>query len=221
MARGRIRPEESQSLASERRMQILDAAKRCFRNRGFHQTTLRDIAHEFGMSVGHIYNYFESKEAIIEALVEMQTARLIEMISEGGCSTPTSDQTDARRRLEQFVDIFMDPDSAHLAVAIMDEALINPRVYELTVDATSRVRDFIIKTHYEFGDEDYRRKIPASLFEARVVSFRSMLEGLRFTLLFNPTIDRELLKKVTVDRLMLILQADCEEDGRLTDSMPA
>ena len=48
-----------------------------------------------------------------------------------------------------------------------------------------------------------------------------MLEGLRFTLLFNPTIDRELLKKVTVDRLMLILQADCEEDGRLTDSMPA
>ena len=139
-------------------MQILDAAKRCFRNRGFHQTTLRDIAHEFGMSVGHIYNYFESKEAIIEALVEMQTARLIEMISEGGCYTPTSDQSDARRRLEQFVDIFMDPDSAHLAVAIMDEALINPRVYELTVDATSRVRDFIIKTHYEFGDEDQRSR---------------------------------------------------------------
>lgn len=41
-----------------RRNQILDAAQRCFKKQGFHKTTLRDIAQEFGMSAGHIYNYF-------------------------------------------------------------------------------------------------------------------------------------------------------------------
>lgn len=38
-----------------RRNQILDAAQRCFKKQGFHKTTLRDIAQEFGMSAGHIY----------------------------------------------------------------------------------------------------------------------------------------------------------------------
>lgn len=54
---------------NSRRNQILDAAQRCFKKQGFHKTTLRDIAQEFGMSAGHIYNYFSNKEAIIEALV--------------------------------------------------------------------------------------------------------------------------------------------------------
>lgn len=48
-----------------RRNQILDAAQRCFKKQGFHKTTLRDIAQEFGMSAGHIYNY----EALINPKV--------------------------------------------------------------------------------------------------------------------------------------------------------
>ena len=63
-----------------RRNQILDAAQRCFKKQGFHKTTLRDIAQEFGMSAGHIYNYFSNKEAIIEALVELRTQEFLDMI---------------------------------------------------------------------------------------------------------------------------------------------
>lgn len=65
---------------NSRRNQILDAAQRCFKKQGFHKTTLRDIAQEFGMSAGHIYNYFSNKEAIIEALVELRTQEFIEML---------------------------------------------------------------------------------------------------------------------------------------------
>ncbi len=69
-----------------RRNQILDAAQRCFKKQGFHKTTLRDIAQEFGMSAGHIYNYFSNKEAIIEALVELRTGST----SMRGCSIGTA-----------------------------------------------------------------------------------------------------------------------------------
>lgn len=65
----------------ERRQEILEAARRCFYLYGFHQTTLRQIANELGMSVGHIYNYFRSKEEIIEQMVKMQTKQFVEMIT--------------------------------------------------------------------------------------------------------------------------------------------
>ena len=147
----------------------------------------------------------------------MQTAQFIRMISEGGAYNAVKDQEEVRRRLEQFADIFMDPEDAQMAVAVMDEAMINPRVYDLTVDATRRVRDFIAKTHFEANAEQ-RSLVSPELFAARTVSFRAMMEGLRFAILFNPTVDRDLLKKVTVDRMLMILKAECEADTKLTDS---
>lgn len=55
--------------AAQRCEEILDAAIRCFREKGFHAASMSSIAKAFGMSAGHIYNYFDSKEDIIEAIV--------------------------------------------------------------------------------------------------------------------------------------------------------
>jgi TetR/AcrR family transcriptional repressor of uid operon len=49
----------------ERRRQILRAAMACFARRGFHLTTMNDIGAEAQISVGLIYRYFESKDAVI------------------------------------------------------------------------------------------------------------------------------------------------------------
>lgn len=210
------RSEESTQLARERRKQILKASMRCFRKRGFHQTTLRDIAAEFGMSVGHIYNYFESKEAIIEALVENNVTRFNEMVSQEKLHRPSTAKRVPREYLATFVDAYLDPEIAPFAVAIMNEAMINPRIYDITVSATARIREHIIKTYYSGfdDDEDYLSRVPAALTEARIVSFRSMLEGLRFSILFNPHTDRELLKQVTIDRLLMLIEKEREEDLR-------
>ena len=49
----------------DRHHQILRAAMSCFARRGFHQTTMNDISAEAQISVGLIYRYFDSKEAVI------------------------------------------------------------------------------------------------------------------------------------------------------------
>jgi TetR/AcrR family transcriptional repressor of uid operon len=49
----------------DRRRQILRAAMTCFARRGFHLTTMNDISAEAQISVGLIYRYFESKDAVI------------------------------------------------------------------------------------------------------------------------------------------------------------
>ena len=43
-----------------RRNQILDAATKVFAEKGFHSTTIKDIAREAGIADGTIYNYFGS-----------------------------------------------------------------------------------------------------------------------------------------------------------------
>jgi TetR/AcrR family transcriptional regulator, repressor for uid operon len=51
--------------SEERRRQILRAAMTCFARRGFHPTTMHDISAEAQISVGLIYRYFNSKDAVI------------------------------------------------------------------------------------------------------------------------------------------------------------
>ena len=50
------------------RRRIVDAAVELFRTRGFDATTTRDIAGEAGIAVGTLFNYFDTKEAIVASL---------------------------------------------------------------------------------------------------------------------------------------------------------
>ncbi len=63
---------------AEKRQQILEAAGRCFARDGFHGATTAAICAEAGISPGHLYHYFASKEAIIEALVDANLKRVAE-----------------------------------------------------------------------------------------------------------------------------------------------
>jgi AcrR family transcriptional regulator len=50
------------------RQRILDAAIEAFRKRGFESTTTRDIAAAADIATGTLFNYFSTKEAIVEFL---------------------------------------------------------------------------------------------------------------------------------------------------------
>lgn len=52
-------------LITLRRNQILDAAAKVFAEKGFHPTTIKDIAKEAGIADGTIYHYFENKGALL------------------------------------------------------------------------------------------------------------------------------------------------------------
>jgi len=51
---------------------LLDAAERVFSEKGFHATSIRDIAREAGFSVGGVYQFFESKDELYLRVVESQ-----------------------------------------------------------------------------------------------------------------------------------------------------
>lgn len=54
-----------EQFVAARRNQILDSAAKVFADKGFHPTTIKDIAREAGIADGTIYNYFENKTALL------------------------------------------------------------------------------------------------------------------------------------------------------------
>ena len=63
-------PKVSAEYMRARRLEILDAATVVFSEKGFHAATLDEVAEAAGVSKGSIYNYFDSKESMIDALSE-------------------------------------------------------------------------------------------------------------------------------------------------------
>src|SRR5215831_20353585 len=59
-----------EQLIAARRNQILDAATKVFADKGFHATTIKDIAREAGIADGTIYIYFENKMALMLGILD-------------------------------------------------------------------------------------------------------------------------------------------------------
>jgi AcrR family transcriptional regulator len=62
--------EQNEEIRNKARRLIIDSSLKLFANKGFHGTSISDIAKAAGISKGLAYNYFESKQKIVEAIFE-------------------------------------------------------------------------------------------------------------------------------------------------------
>jgi AcrR family transcriptional regulator len=73
------------------RDQILEAAQEHFSHYGFDKTTVSDLAKAIGFSKAYVYKFFDSKEAIGEAICAKTLNAIVAAVEEAmaGASTPT------------------------------------------------------------------------------------------------------------------------------------
>lgn len=176
---------EEVSPAETRRRQILDAAGACFARRGFHAASMAEIARTFGMSAGHIYNYFASKEAIIEALVERDLERALGHIDELGSAAEIQQAMVAG--VAQGVQDTVARSS--LDLEIVAEAARNPNVAATvqSMDAAVRTRlKEVITAIYPAAAQAGEREI-----EARIEVMLALFDGLMVRVVRHPEFDRE------------------------------
>lgn len=55
----------------------MDSALEHFAREGYHATTINDIAKHAGISKGLMYNYFESKESLLRAIIERSVKEVL------------------------------------------------------------------------------------------------------------------------------------------------
>ncbi len=67
----------------DRREAILDAALELFVERGFYGTAVPEIADRAGVGAGTIYRYFESKEALVNAIYRQQKLLFANVVLDG------------------------------------------------------------------------------------------------------------------------------------------
>jgi len=64
------------TLVRPREAALHEAATRLFRERGYHATSMQDLAEDLGMNRGSLYHYIEAKDDLLWAIVSGALARL-------------------------------------------------------------------------------------------------------------------------------------------------
>jgi AcrR family transcriptional regulator len=66
---------------SERRAEILASATKMVYTKGFDQMTIQDILDDLGISKGAFYHYFDSKQALLTAMIDGMTAQAVQVLT--------------------------------------------------------------------------------------------------------------------------------------------
>ena len=109
-----------------RRKLIIETAALCFIEQGFHQTSIRDIANRANISLGNLYNHFESKSALIAEIATLE-AEDLEVIEKQVLKI-----SDTAKALDKFINLYSKYCARHenvmLSAEIISEGLRNPDV---------------------------------------------------------------------------------------------
>jgi AcrR family transcriptional regulator len=125
-------PKVSQSYLSARRGEILQAAIVCFSREGFHRATMQDIVKQSRLSPGAIYNYFESKEEIIEAIANERHAKERALMIEARKQADTAGVL--KRIRDAFFGELRNPKERlrrRVGIQLWAEAQRNPRILKI------------------------------------------------------------------------------------------
>lgn len=181
-------PQE-QPRAEARKAQVLEAATECFRRNGFHGASMAQISKTAGMSVGHIYHYFENKEAIIAAIVEgdlMNLLTITERIRKNGAGG------DVLRAMVDDVDHCADDvtndKNAPLMLEIVAEAARNPHVAAIIHKADQAAMDHMRKL-FRDGLQFRGQDCTDSELDGPISLMAALFEGLTIRLIRNPDLD--------------------------------
>ncbi len=75
--------QANEKIKEKRQEQIIITALENFANRGYHRTSISDIAKAAGISKGLMYNYFDSKEDLLIAVLEYVLPQAVDAIFTG------------------------------------------------------------------------------------------------------------------------------------------
>ena len=186
----------------EKQSHILEAAEQCFMRKGFHQTSMKDICTEAGMSAGNLYRYFDDKEAIIEAFATQELTWLRAAIGE----LPA---------VEGLVDAIVDTvvwtaatmmqdGKAELTAELFAEAGRNPKINAIYVKFNRQlVEEIVVALRTSIGNGIITPIISETQI-ARILI--ALVDGLVMQKIINPELDPAPLRpgvEATVRALLL------------------
>ena len=169
----------------EKREEILAAAERCFARNGFHRATIAQICDEAGISPGHLYHYFASKEAIIGAIasagLEYTRARFAEI---------AEDEDPIRTLVSEFERLkALNKTKSGVLIDVLAEAARDPQIGQILRDTSEEMRRLLaefLRRGQAHGQID--PDLDADMASAMLIS---MIDSVKTLSIRAPAIDPE------------------------------
>lgn len=100
--------------AADRREQLLAVALKVFAQRGYHSTSMNDIADAAGVTKPVLYQHFDSKRALYTATLEAVGEAMISALTSATSASPSGKEQTAAGMVAYFRWVATDPDAFSL-----------------------------------------------------------------------------------------------------------
>jgi len=163
---------KNEELINVRRQELVNAAVKLFVKKGFHKTTVREIAKEFGMSMGALYDYIRTKEDILFLVCD----HIFKSVSDK-LEVSMEAEKDAKQKLKNAIrDYFIIIDS------IQDYTLL---LYQETKSLNRKDRNYVLSAEMELTkifENIIAQGIKENIFKidrrtAKIVANNIMVQG--------------------------------------------
>jgi AcrR family transcriptional regulator len=181
-------PEQFEAMRSSRREQIMEAALELFAREGYGNCSISQLATHAGISKGLMYNYFDSKEQLLAAIIENGLTEIM------GLLDPDHDGVLQPEEMAGFIQRILSAMRGNQKFwTLYVTVILQPHVREIL--AGGPFQNYIER----FGPllMDYFQRMGFQNPELEMLTFSAMIEGLGVLLIYaHPYMEfsEELLK---------------------------
>lgn len=168
-------PKQYEEIREERSKLIMDTALDLFATKGYHGTSINDIAIKAGISKGLLYNYFSGKEQLVIEIMKNGFLEFLELFD------PNHDGVITKAEMRNVLSAIFKTakEKAHfwrLYFAVITQPIVNQVAFAEIMEIAMPVLDMLSRY---FESEGYKNP----LAEARI--FAAMMDGLTLSYVYD------------------------------------
>ena len=198
-------PVKDPSLVAARREQIAETALRLFRARGYHSTSVREIAEAVGFSVGSLFNYFRSKEQILHFIYDQAHEPIERAVQDVEREVPRDAAIALRQALDRYLTL-VEQHRDHVILVYQDFKSLDGRAKRQVLDRERRIMDVFARI-IEAGVRQGRfRRQPVAVIVDTIMVLGHAWALRAWSLRSTVTLDD--YKRTQIDMLLMALEGE-------------
>lgn len=199
---------------NDKQTRIIETAMKLFSQKGYHSTSIQEIAENSGIAKGSIYNYFSSKEDLFMSIFKHYHERLFNKISEIEQNETLSDH-----------DMFAEQLYIQFQQFLSQKDFIHMQMRQQIIQLNDEIRDYIFKARAEMFNwycqrirQLYGPKTEKSIFDLATILSGMIREYMFYIIVEDKPIDLKRLTHYIIARFEDIVKGLKDNQEPLLDS---
>ncbi len=157
-----------------KRQAIIEGATEMFLQYGFKGSSMDKIAHAAPVSKATLYKYFDSKDALLAAVIENLSLNLFQVVDEVSIETESIENS-LKKIAMAFVDLIFSKDALGIYRLIIAECKNFPESGQLVYDSAPKIVTHQLKKYLH--DLNQRGQVAIAEIDFAAEAFISLLKG--------------------------------------------